>query len=84
MLPTLVFGLVIAAILRDRFGVAPSLFGGLILYTLVCTIIPALVLRQPMPEYAAPRALPIDPTVGPDGGIAPAAGGSPAGASRPH
>jgi Kef-type K+ transport system membrane component KefB len=83
MLPTLVFGLVIAAILRDRFAVAPPLFGGLILYTLVCTLIPALVLRQPIPEYATPRVLPIEPPGAP-GTVSVPPGGAPSpGAARP-
>jgi Kef-type K+ transport system membrane component KefB len=44
MLPTLVFTLVLAAILRDRFGVSPSIFGGLIVYTVVTTLIPGFFL----------------------------------------
>ena len=47
MLPTLVFTLVIADILRERFGLSPALFGGLIVYTLANTLIPSLVLRLP-------------------------------------
>jgi Kef-type K+ transport system membrane component KefB len=50
MLPTLVFTLVIAEILRDQFLVPRHIFGGLIIYTLVNTIIPGLVLRVPSPE----------------------------------
>lgn len=47
MLPTLVFTLVIADILRERFGLSPALFGGLIVYTLANTLIPSFVLRLP-------------------------------------
>lgn len=50
MLPTLVFTLVIAEILRTEFAVTPAIFGGLIIYTLVNTLIPTLVLRLPAGE----------------------------------
>lgn len=43
--PTLVFTLVIAEILRDRFGVPQVVFGGLIVYTLVNTLLPGFILR---------------------------------------
>lgn len=56
MLPTLVFGLVIAEILRDRFSVSPALFGGVILYTLATTVLPAVFFRRPLPEYLEPHA----------------------------
>ena len=49
-LPTLVFTLVIAEILRTEFAVTPAIFGGLIIYTLVNTLIPTLVLRLPAGE----------------------------------
>jgi Kef-type K+ transport system membrane component KefB len=48
MLPTLVFTLVIAEILRDRYAVSPAIFGGLILYTLVNTILPGMLLHGPL------------------------------------
>jgi Kef-type K+ transport system membrane component KefB len=60
MLPTLVFTLVIAAILRDEFAVSPALFGGLIIYTVVNTLIPGFVLRLPPPDFAAPHAPELD------------------------
>jgi Kef-type K+ transport system membrane component KefB len=47
MLPTTVFTLVIAEILRDRFLVSPAVFGGLIIYTLINTLIPGLFMRRP-------------------------------------
>ena len=56
MLPTLVFGLVIAEILRDRFAVSAGLYGGLIIYTIGCTLMPALLLKTPLEEYEAPHA----------------------------
>lgn len=51
MLPTLVFTLVIAEILRDQFAVQRSIFGGLIIYTLANTLIPGFTLRLPAPEF---------------------------------
>ncbi len=46
MVPTLVFGLVIAEILRDSFAVPDAVFGGLIVYTLATTLLPGLVLQR--------------------------------------
>ncbi|HEX9754989.1 MAG TPA: cation:proton antiporter [Gemmatimonadales bacterium] len=51
LLPTLVFTLVIAEILRDRFGVPAYVFGGLIVYAIVNTLIPGFALRLPPPEF---------------------------------
>ena len=56
LLPTLVFGLVLAEILRDRFAVPPAIFGGVILYTLATTILPALFFRRALADYAEPHA----------------------------
>jgi len=49
--PTLVFTLVTAEILRDEFAVSPVVFGGLVVYTLLNTLVPAVVLRAPEPQY---------------------------------
>lgn len=46
-LPTLVFTLVIAQILRAQFAAPPEIFGGLIIYTLANTLIPGFALRLP-------------------------------------
>jgi Kef-type K+ transport system membrane component KefB len=51
MLPTLVFTLVIAGILRDRFAVSPMIFGGLIVYTLANTLVPGFALRTSLPDF---------------------------------
>lgn len=56
MLPTLVFTLVLADILRERFGISAALFGGLIVYTLANTLIPSLSLRLPPRGYDTLRA----------------------------
>ncbi|MES2306906.1 MAG: cation:proton antiporter [Gemmatimonadota bacterium] len=57
MLPTLVFTLVLAGILRDRFGIGDPLFGALVVYALLTTLIPGFVFNAPTPEYSEP-ALP--------------------------
>jgi len=44
--PTLVFTLVIAQILYERFQIPGPLFGGLVLYTVLNTLLPSLVLKQ--------------------------------------
>ena len=47
MLPTTVFTLVIAEILRTpQFEISPVIFGGLIVYTLINTVIPGFILRE--------------------------------------
>ncbi|HET8817984.1 MAG TPA: cation:proton antiporter [Xanthomonadaceae bacterium] len=45
--PTLVFTLVLAGILHARFGLPDALFGALILYTVLNTMLPSLILKQP-------------------------------------
>ena len=55
MLPTLVFTLVIAQILREQFAIPSPVFGGLLGYALVNTLIPSLTMRTPPPEFEAPQ-----------------------------
>ena len=67
MLPTLVFTLVIAQILQDRFALPPAMFGGLVIYTLVNTLIPGFALRLPAAEldvWHAPEPWPPRPAGG--------------------
>ncbi|MFT3896945.1 MAG: cation:proton antiporter [Thermomonas sp.] len=45
--PTLVFTLVLAEILHSRFGLDDALFGGLLLYAVLSTLLPSLVLHTP-------------------------------------
>ena len=57
--PTLVFTLVLAQILHARFAIPGALFGGLVLYTVLNTMLPSLVLKQtfdidPLDASAAP------------------------------
>jgi Kef-type K+ transport system membrane component KefB len=71
LVPTLVFTLVIAEILRDRFGVPQAVFGGLIIYTLANTLLPGFILRVvppaesevdvPVPEMALATPDPASP-----------------------
>jgi len=63
MLPTLVFTLVIAGILRDEYDIPSWLFGGLIVYAFVTTIMPAVFTRRAPPDFTLPTVL---PTVVPD------------------
>jgi Kef-type K+ transport system membrane component KefB len=51
MIPTLVFTLVIAGILRERYDLDPNIFGGLIVYTLANTLVPGFVLRRVPPDF---------------------------------
>jgi len=43
--PTLIFTLVLAGIMRDRFDVAPVLYGALLLYAVLTTLLPSLLLH---------------------------------------
>ncbi len=45
--PTLVFTLVLADLLRGRFGLDDTLYGALLLYAILSTWLPSLVLAQP-------------------------------------
>lgn len=79
LLPTLVFSMVLADILRDRFAASPTLIGAIIIYALVNTLVPGFFLRTPVPEYVSPvipretgempvggvMALPVPPTPSP-------------------
>ncbi len=55
LLPTLVFTLVLADLLRGRPEVPSSLIGGLVLYTVVVTLLPGFFLRAPLADYQTPR-----------------------------
>ncbi len=50
LMPTLIFGLVIASILRDKLGVAEEIVNGLIIYTIGVSVIPAIFLKSSPPE----------------------------------
>jgi Kef-type K+ transport system membrane component KefB len=57
--PTLIFTLVIAEILRENFSISPPLYGGLLVYAAIASILPSLVL----PAFAEKTldALPVEP-----------------------
>lgn len=56
VLPTLVFTIVIAGILLERYHLSPTLFGALIIFTVANTLLPGLLLRLPVPEFDTPEA----------------------------
>jgi len=56
MVPTLVFTLVIADILQERFGLPSDLYGALTVYALVNTVLPGVLLGTPTPSYDEPEA----------------------------
>jgi Kef-type K+ transport system membrane component KefB len=61
--PTLIFTLVLAGILRERFAIAEALFGALLLYAALSTLLPSLLLRVPFdvdPAEPEARAHPED------------------------
>lgn len=60
VVPTLVFTIVIAGILQEKFALPPTLFGGLIVYTLVNTMIPGIALRMPTPDFENPKVLTVN------------------------
>lgn len=70
LVPTLVFTLVLAQILREQFALDPSLFGGLIVYTVLATLMPTLLLRAP----AAVSEIDLMPAGGPYPGFQPSEG----------
>ena len=55
LLPTLVFTLVLADLVRTRFQAPAFVFGGLVFYAVATTLFPGFVLRLPPPDYEAPR-----------------------------
>jgi len=61
ILPTLVFTLVIAEILQERFELSPAIFGGLVVYAVVNTMVPGFVLKLPPPAFEEPLARELEP-----------------------
>jgi Kef-type K+ transport system membrane component KefB len=56
LVPTLVFTLVLADILRERYALPDYLFAALTVFALVNTAIPGIVLRSVPPDFIAPDA----------------------------
>jgi Kef-type K+ transport system membrane component KefB len=46
--PTLIFTLVLASILRERFQISDALYGGLLFYAGVSTMLPSMVMAKPI------------------------------------
>lgn len=55
LVPTLVFTLVLADILRERYALPPHLFGALVVFALVNTALPGFVLRAAPPDFVEPE-----------------------------
>jgi Kef-type K+ transport system membrane component KefB len=53
--PTLVFSLVIADILKERFAVPVFVYGAIWIYALINTLIPGIVLKIPPPDFESPH-----------------------------
>lgn len=62
LLPTLVFSLVCAELLREKFIVPEYLVGGVVIYTILNTMVPGFVLQVPPPSFESPH---LDPPPGP-------------------
>jgi Kef-type K+ transport system membrane component KefB len=56
LVPTLVFTLVLAEILKERYALSPHLFGALVVFALVNTALPGILLHTPPPDFAEPQA----------------------------
>ena len=56
VLPTLVFTIVLADILKDRFGLSAELYGALLMFSLVNTLVPGFILKVAPPEFDTPEA----------------------------
>jgi Kef-type K+ transport system membrane component KefB len=48
LMPTLIFTLVLAAILRERFGISDTIYGALLVYAAISTALPSFVLAGPI------------------------------------
>ena len=59
LLPTLVFTLVLAGILNERPEVPRSLVNGMVIFTVLITLIPGMILRLPVEEYEIPQLDPV-------------------------
>ena len=46
--PTLIFTLVLATILRERFHITETLYGALLVYAALSTLLPSFVLSKPV------------------------------------
>lgn len=51
MIPTLVFSLVIAGILKEKYSIPGYIYGGIVFYAIFNTLLPSLIFKSPAPEY---------------------------------
>src|SRR5690606_18672662 len=79
------FTLVLAEILHQRFALAPELYGALLIYTTINTLLPSLLLKAPFNVDPADEALPGPAPWRPAPALAagPEAGAAPAGVEPP-
>jgi Kef-type K+ transport system membrane component KefB len=92
LIPTLVFTLVLAEILRESYAIDPAIFGGLVVYAVLTTMLPGLVMHAPraVTEFDSTPSHGVDIIVGPaptatlppDAGVTPAEPGPMAGVSE--
>lgn len=54
LVPTLVFTLVIGGILQDRYALPVTLYGALVVFTIINTMIPGLILHTPPLAFESP------------------------------
>jgi Kef-type K+ transport system membrane component KefB len=74
--PTLIFTLVLATIMRERFQISDVLYGALLVYAGISTMLPSLVLAKPVDfnVLVGPLPSPKPPAAAaPAGGVAPGA-----------
>lgn len=64
LVPTLVFTIVLADIMQQRYQLPDRLYGALLIFTLTNTTLPGLVLRSPPPEFDTPE-VPREPSPSP-------------------
>ncbi len=57
MMPTLIFGLVIASILKNRFGLSSDLVSGLFIYTIITSILPLFAMEKVPPRNYSSKIL---------------------------
>ncbi|PWB69796.1 cation:proton antiporter, partial [candidate division GN15 bacterium] len=53
MLPTLVFTLVLAQLMREQFEPSAALYGGLVIYALFNSLVVSLIFKSQQPDYSA-------------------------------
>jgi Kef-type K+ transport system membrane component KefB len=59
--PTLIFTLVLAGILRERYGLSPPWYGALLVYAFVSTALPAALKRRRRAAEVAERSASVQP-----------------------